>query len=112
MIQREALGNDRVVKMETGTLERLQPDIRIRTDRDTARLTLTGGLGFIPVTFTGLSSHRGYTLEIDGHALDQSVHGNDFWQTDYDPSTRRWSHTYNIPAAGGKTRTIHFQQLP
>jgi hypothetical protein len=112
MIQREALGNNRVVKMETGTLERLQPDIRIRTDQDKAGLTLSGGLGFIPVTFTGLSSHCGYTLEIDGRALDQSVHGNDFWQTDYDPSTRRWSHTYNIPAAGGKPRTIHFQQLP
>ena len=112
MIQREALGNDRVVKIETGTLERLQPDVRIRTDRDKARLTLSGGLGFVPVTFTGLSSHRGYKLEIDGHALDQSVHGNDFWQSDYDPSTRRWSRTYNIPADGGQPRLIQFLPLP
>jgi hypothetical protein len=112
MIQREALGNDRVVKMETGTLECLQPDIRIRTDCDTARLTLSGGLGFIPVTFTGLSSHRGYMLEIDGRALDQGVHGNDFWQTDYDPSTSRWSRTYNIPANGGRPRLIQFLPLP
>lgn len=112
MIHREASGNDLVVKMETGTLERLQPDVRIRTDQDAARLNLSGGLGFIPITFTGLSSHRGYSLEIDGKALDQRVHGNDFWQTDYDPSTRRWSHTYNIPAAGGKPRTIQFQQQP
>jgi len=112
MIHREAIGNDPVVKMETGTLERLQPDIRIRTDQDAARLDLSGGLGFIPITFTGLSSHRGYWLEIDGKALDQSVHGNDFWQTDYDPSTRRWSQTYNIPAAGGNPRTIQFRQRP
>ena len=50
--------------------------------------------------------------EIDGKALDQSVHGNDFWQTDYDPSTRRWSRTFNIPAADGKPRAIRFQQRP
>jgi hypothetical protein len=35
---------------------------------------------------------------IDGQALDQRVHGNDFWQTDYDAASRTWSLTWQVPA--------------
>ena len=109
MIHREAVENEVAVKMETGRMLRLHPDIRVRTKKGSARFSLSGGLGHIPVTFTGLTSHRGHILKIDGVALDQSVHGNDFWQTDYDSSTRSWSRTYNIPAARGKNLIIHLQ---
>ena len=112
MIGREAVQNEVVAKMETGSLLRLHPDVRVRANKGSARLTLSGGLGYIPVTFTGLPSHRGHVLKIDGVPLDQSIHGNDFWQTDYDSSTRSWSRTYNIPAASGKSRTIHLQSQP
>ena len=101
MIHREAVGNDRRVEVQTGTLETLYPAVRIRAVDDRAALTLHGGLGYVPVSFTGLSSPGGYALSMDGRLLDQSVHGNDFWQTDYDPATQRWELTFNIPA--GKT---------
>lgn len=112
MIDREARGNDLIVKMESGKVERLRPDLRVRTEQDTARLSLSGGLGFVAVSFTNLSSHRGYVLEIDGKVLDQSIHGNDFWQTDYDPTTRRWSRTYNLPVGEKKERLIQFRPKP
>ncbi|MBT4757527.1 MAG: hypothetical protein HOO08_03950, partial [Opitutae bacterium] len=30
-------------------------------------------------------------------ALDQSVHGNDFWQTDYDAKSNSFKMTFNLP---------------
>lgn len=112
MIHREAAGNDRSVTMTTGTLEHLHPDVRIRTGNREAAFTLTGGLGHVPVTFTELSSGTGYTLVMDGKPVDQATHGSDFWQTDYDPQTQRWSQTYNIPVAPGKTHTLQLITAP
>ncbi len=112
MIHREAVGNDRHVEVTTGTLEGLYPAIAIRTLNDTAELTLRGGLGFVPVTLAGLTSPRGHTLHLNGRPLDQSVHGNDFWQTDYDPQQRRWSRTYNLPIGDADVLTIRFHPSP
>jgi hypothetical protein len=106
MIHREAVGNDYTVTMKAGTLERLHPDVRVRAEKDAAAFDLTGGVGCVPVTFTGLASFRDFTLNINGAPLDQAVHGNDFWQTDYDPATRTWSRTCNIPNSGGGIHRI------
>lgn len=96
MIQREAGGNAREVEVKTGTLERRFPDVRVKAKGDRASVTITKGLAYVPVTFTGLSSAKGFSLHVDGEVLDQSVHGNDFWQTDYDADARTWSRTYNV----------------
>lgn len=72
---------------------------------DEAAFLLAGGLAWIPVTISGLSRPGGHRLWIDGHPLDQSVHGNDYWQTDYDADTRTWSLTWQVPAPpSGKLR--------
>jgi hypothetical protein len=112
MVHREAIGNDRRVEVATGKLESLHPAVAIETAGDTAEFTLTGGLGFVPITFNGLTAPDDHTLYLDGQPLDQSVHGNDFWQTDYDPVAQRWSRTYNIPAAGDQPRTIQLRRTP
>ena len=111
-VYREAVGNDRHVTMIRGTLDALHPAITVQTQNDAAELTLHGGLGFVPITFTGLSLPRGHTLYLDNRPVDQSVHGNDFWQTDYEPRTQRWSRTYNLPAAGDRPRTIRLEPAP
>ncbi len=108
MIYREAVGNDRQVEMTTGTLQHVYPNVSIRTQNDEAECTLARGLGYVPVTFTDLTSWRGYTLLVDGHPVDQSVHGNDFWQTDYDPVRQRWSRTYNVPVDTDAALSLHF----
>ena len=42
---------------------------------------------------------------MDGQPLNQAVHGNDFWQTDYDASQGQWRLTYNLLRDGqGPTR--------
>ncbi len=112
MIQREAQGNERDVQVQRGTLEHVHPDIRVRAERDGADFTLRGGLGQVPVTLTGLSRPAGFVLQVDGVPLDQSVHGRDFWQTDFDPATRTWSQTYNVPVGGTAARMLHFSQNP
>ena len=98
-IQREARGNDRQVELSTGTLHQLYPAITIATVADKAAGTLRGGLGYLAITFAGLTSPHGHRLTLDGMPLDQSVHGADFWQTDFDPVTGHWSVTYNVAAS-------------
>ncbi len=108
MIHREAIGNERIVGLDEGLLERTFPDVRVRCKNDGAKITLRGGLGYVPITFTGLSSHDGFTLKVNGKVFDQSVHGNDFWQTDYDVERRSWSRTYNLPCDAREELRIGF----
>lgn len=110
LILREAVGNDRRVDADRGTVQRLHPDIRVVVADGGAECTLHGGLGHVPLTFTGLESPRGGRLEIDGVRVDQSVHGNDYWQTDYDPQSGTWSQTFTIPCPHAGSRRITFAQ--
>ncbi len=110
MIQREAVGNDRRINMKQGQLQHTWPAITIAADHDKAEFTLTHGLGYVPVTFTGLSTTRGFTLFIDDKPLNQSIHGNDFWQTNYDPESKTWSQTYNVPIEDAKPHVLRFVQ--
>ena len=103
MIHREAVGNDRQVEVTVGTLEGLFPAVRIRAEGDRAEFSLTGGLGYVPLTITGLPSSAGPVLQRrepggEWAAIDQSVHGNDYWQTDYDAATHSWEITYSVPS--------------
>jgi hypothetical protein len=100
-VARQAAGNSLQVKCLTGSLERSYPPVvRVAPDQS-ASIEISGGLAQLPVTFTGLTDYKGYSLWIvrDGTStrLDQSAHGNDYWQTDYDPSTGAWRQTYNVP---------------
>jgi hypothetical protein len=105
MIAREAAGNDLAVEVSRGSLEQLRPT-RIRVaDGNRAAFQMTGGLGYVPVTIIGLSRYRRPTLEAqqaDGswRVVSQSVHGNDYWQTDYDPTAGTWEITYTLAADG------------
>lgn len=118
MVHREAVGNDRRLDVTRGVLERSWPDVRIRVDDGVAKFTLHGGMGYVPLTFIGLASHRAGELQIDGKVVDQSVHGGDFWQTDYDPATQRWSQTFTVvagaasPADRGPMKVFFHQKSP
>lgn len=108
MVHRQVQGDELAVSVSTGKLQRVYPDVRIAAVGGKADFTLSGGLGYVPITFVNLDSHGGYTLSIDGREVDQSMHGNDFWQTDFDSANGKWSRTYNIRTAPGKTHSIRF----
>lgn len=106
-----ACANDLDVAVQYGTLKRRLP-VEIQVDRQQrGACTVRGGMGHVPITFTGLKSPTGHRLEVNGAALDQSVHGNDFWQTTWDDATRTYAVTWNIdlggaPDAAAATATI------
>ncbi len=58
------------------------------TSSNFAQFSITGGLGYVPFTISGLTAYSNPRLESssDGKTwtvVDQSVNGKDFWQTDF-----------------------------
>ncbi|WP_298288800.1 LamG domain-containing protein, partial [Novosphingobium sp.] len=84
-IHREAAGNNLAVRATGGDVLQSYP-IVVRANATVVEVEITGGVGYVPIRFEGLSSRTGYSLhEITSGReipLDQSVHGNDFWQAD------------------------------
>ena len=74
LVHREAVGNSRRVAVRKGRLIRLHPDVRVVAEEGFAEFTIAGGLGYVPITVTGLPTHRGGGFTIDGTPCDQAVH--------------------------------------
>ncbi len=99
-VARQAAGNTLQLKALSGSPARLYPpEVKVDTAQKAA-LEITGGVGYVPLTFSGLKTHSGYGLflAVDGKEtrVDQAVYGNDFWQCDYDEVSRTWRQTYNV----------------
>ena len=113
MIYREATGNDLEINMIGGTLLKSYP-LHIKACSG-AEFEITGGLGYIPMTFENLCDYEGYTLEEYQNEswvpVDQAYHGNDFWQVDFDSVTETWSRTYtvNLDSPSDTRVTRHFR---
>ena len=62
--------------------------------------TVEGGLGYLAVSFAGLNRYDGWLLEqLNGESwepVDQSVWGNDFWQSSYHEASNSYTLTYNV----------------
>jgi hypothetical protein len=97
---REARGNDLDVHVSGGELLEKYP-IVIQARAARVEVRIQGGIGYVPIRFEGLSSATGYAIyeAVAGREvkLDQAVHGNDFWQADYDEAHGTYSLTYNLP---------------
>lgn len=100
MIHREAAGNDLDIRMKESKLVKSYPIEISVSGEQRVQLSVSGGVGYVPITFTGLKNYRGLKLSrvLDGKttAEDQSANVNDFWQTNYDTVNGTWSITYNI----------------
>lgn len=70
-----------------------------------AEFSLKGGLGYTPFVFNGLTGYSGYRLEkyVSGawQAVEQSVRGNDYWQTHYDTKTQTYQLVFNVKNSSG-----------
>jgi autotransporter-associated beta strand protein len=62
MVLREAVGNNLLVSVQAGSLLHTYP-IEIAVTNDAAQFSVTGGLGYVPVTFTGVSAYREPVVE-------------------------------------------------
>ncbi len=112
---REAKGNNLNVTVQGGALRHSYPVI-IAADKPEVVVTIKGGVGCVPIRFENLPTAYGYGLYhmVDGKELrlDQSVHGNDFWQTDYDAKTNSYKITYNLPLDGITQSTWKLKKVP
>jgi len=102
-VYREAIGNDLKVSVTGGKLQHSYPII-VAASKPEVKVTIRGGVGCVPIRFERLSSASGYALYQlqDGRRipLDQSVHGNDFWQTDYDAESHTFKMSFNLVLDG------------
>jgi len=102
-VHRAAVGNNLEINVAGGEPKHRYPII-IETTKPEITVDIKGGLGYVPIRFDGLATADGYALfeVVDGEEkpLDQSRHGNDFWQTDYDAASGTYRITFNIPLDG------------
>ena len=109
---REAIGNDLAVKITGGRTVQNYPLV-IHVEKPEVTVSIKGGIGAVPMRFEGLNSSVALRLYriVNGEPIlfDKAVHGNDFWQTDYNPDQNTWSITYNIKLAPEKPTTFLFK---
>jgi hypothetical protein len=102
-VYREALGNNLHLTVDGGVATQAYPII-IQASQPEIRVDIRGGVGAVPIRFDGLETPSGYVLyqDVDGQLvpLDQSVHGNDFWQTVYDTGSNTYQLSFNLPLDG------------
>jgi hypothetical protein len=105
-VHREADGNSFAITTRHGRIRQSFP-LSIEPDANgTADLTLHGGLGHIPVSFTNLPSPRSFSLTA---GTTRESH----WQTDWDASSGSWRATCNVPAPPtGESLQLRFQTAP
>ncbi len=109
MIHREVTRNTPKIDVKEGVILSSWP-VKIQYAGRPLFLGITGGLAWLPVTFTGLSSHTGFVLEewIQGRWRIVRPGGMDNgWQTDLDMSTGLLEVTYLLfmDTPGGFTDT-------
>jgi len=102
-VHREAKGNDLRLKVTGGSVLQEYPII-VAAEAERVEVAVSGGVGVVPIRFEGLRSVAGLTLHRKEGGrltpLDQSVNGNDFWQTDYDAESKTYRMTFNLPLDG------------
>lgn len=87
----------------------------VLVENDEAEITLKGGTGHVALTFSGVSSYSGYILEQkkgdEWVKVDQSVHGNDYWQCWFDAKDKTYQLTYNVPCSGDPENVNTFRLI-
>ncbi len=110
VVKELARRNDLQIAIDSGTQVSRLPVVVSVDEGQSARLRVRGGFGYVPITFRGVRSPVLPKVEVDGQALDQAVHGNDFWQAQREEAGDTYAITYNILFAGDEGEcAIHFQ---
>ena len=107
MIHREAVGNDLSVTVTVGKPVRTRPTM-VQASSNRAEFTITGGLGYVPITISGLTDYKHAKLEILSGDKWRAVGSR---QCDYNAESRTWEITCSIPldSPGDKRTTRRFR---
>jgi hypothetical protein len=105
LVHREAAGNALEPTAERGTVVKPYPLVVAVDAAQKANVKVKGGLGHVPVTFTGLTQPRGHRLRVGGRVVNP-------WQTDWNPEKKQWHVVYNVQAPGARAVDMEFDLLP
>lgn len=100
-VYRESVGNTLKVSTTKGKVIENFP-IKVLVDKNNqAEVYITKGVGYVPITFIGLTSYTDLNnLKIYHNnkkiKIKQEVNGNDFWQTDFNAKTNTWEVTFTL----------------
>lgn len=115
ILRRYAADNAITASASVGEVTSAYP-VRVRTASGStaAEVTITGGIGYVPVTFEGLDSYSGWRLfkvtEVGEEMVDQSVKGNDYWQVYRNPDTDTYDISFNVFQIG-ETATYRLKKV-
>jgi hypothetical protein len=96
-VHREATGNALKPVAKLGLIAKNYPLAIGVDDQQRAQVTVPGGLGHLPVTFTGLKSAGGHRVLVNGEPVTH-------WQTDWNAAAQRWQIVCNV--AVGREREV------
>jgi hypothetical protein len=105
MMRTLAADNQLEVDASIGELLRTHPvELEAAPGMTAAHFTMTGGLGYTPVTIHGLARPDGWRLEqaVDGswERVSQAVEGNDYWQAYDDVASGSFDLVFNLHNRG------------
>ena len=104
MMLKLAENNKLILDCTIGTVIQAQPpELQAETGNTAVEFTLTGGLGYTPITVHGLSQPNGWQLQQNGVPVNQAVEGNDYWQAYSNADTGTFSLFYNVQNRGTNT---------
>ena len=104
-VHREAAGNALRPQARRGTLTRSFP-ITVGVDgRQEAEISFDGGLGHVPVTFTGLDRPSGHRILVNGRPVAHR-------QTDWDASAQRWQGTITVAPSAARPVLVRLEPVP
>ena len=99
MYQQVVGGNISVTASKGTVLSQYPVAIKTVGGSIAAQFEMTGGLGYTPISFTGLQSFSGYQLQVKNNGawedVNQAVKGNDYWQV-YKANDGTYTLTYNV----------------
>ena len=99
LLLREVKNNQIKAASPTHAFDSIYP-LSVQTSNDEALLDLHGGVGYVPVVFTELTEVDDPNLWVAEDScwqlVDQSVHGKDYWQAEYNENTGLFDLIYNV----------------
>ena len=99
LLLREARQNKITASSPSHTINSQYP-LTVETSNNTGLVDITGGVGYVPLVFSKLTHVDNPKLWVaEGSCwklVDQSVHGKDFWQAEYNETTKLFDLVYNV----------------
>ncbi|GAA4111742.1 hypothetical protein GCM10022393_09620 [Aquimarina addita] len=115
ILYREAVKNEINATSTTNNISTDYP-LTVETIGNSGMVTITGGAGYIPLVFSGLTNITNPILykSVDGstwETVNQSFHGKDFWQIYNNPKTGLFDLIYNVnqDITDDETATISYR---